>query len=76
MSAHRYVPAMYMALIFTGLGDKNQAFHWMNTAVDERTEYLIYLASEPLADPLRDDLRFAELANKVGIRLVTHLSKR
>src|SRR5262249_11926547 len=76
LSTHRYVPAMYLALIFTGLGDKNEAFRWMNTAVEERTEYLIYLVSEPLADPLRDDPRFAELASKVGIRLVTHLSKR
>lgn len=76
MSARRYVPAMYMALIFTGLGNKNEAFRWMNSAIEERTEYLIYLASEPLADPLRDDPRFADLANKVGIRLVTRQSKR
>jgi tetratricopeptide (TPR) repeat protein len=64
----RYVPALYMALIYTGLGDKDQAFHWMETAVEERTEYLVYLGSEPIADPLREDPRFAALMKRVGAK--------
>ncbi len=67
ISAHRYVPALYFALISTGLGDKDDAFRWMDVAVEERTEYLVYLASEPLADPLRNDPRFDDLQKKVGI---------
>jgi tetratricopeptide (TPR) repeat protein len=69
LAAHRYVPALYFALIYTGLGDKDQAFRWMNAAVEEKTEYLVYLGAEPLADPLRDDPRFAELAKRVGLQL-------
>ena len=41
LAAHRYVPAIYYALVYTGLGDRNEAFHWMDAAVNERTEYLI-----------------------------------
>ena len=74
ISAHRYVPALYFALIFTGLGDRDEAFRWMEAAVQEKTEYLVYLASEPLADPLRNDPRFASLARKVGIKLVATAS--
>jgi TolB-like protein/Tfp pilus assembly protein PilF len=67
ISAHRYVPALYFALISTGLGEKDEAFRWMDAAVRERTEYLVYLASEPLADPLRNDPRFPDLVKQVGI---------
>lgn len=67
ISTRRYVPALYFALISTGLGDKDDAFRWMESAVEEKTEYLVYLASEPLADPLRSDPRFVNLTRKVGI---------
>lgn len=65
LAARRYVPTIYQALIYTGLGDKDEAFRWMERAVEERTEYLVYLGVEPLADPLRDDPRFADLTNRV-----------
>ena len=67
LAAHRYVPAIYYALVYTGLGDRNEAFHWMDAAVNERTEYLIYLNRDPLADPLRGDSRFPALMKRVGI---------
>ena len=67
LAAHRYVPAIYYSLVYTGLGDLNEAFRWMDKAVDERTEYLIYLGSDPLADPLRRDPRFAVLMKRVGL---------
>jgi len=71
VSTQRHVPALYFALIYTGLGDKDDAFKFMDAAVRERTEYLVYLGSEPLADPLRDDPRFASLAKRVGIGLLS-----
>ena len=67
LATQRYVPAVYVALIYTGLGDKDEAFRWMGAAVNERTEYLVYLGSEPLADPLRSDPRFADLMKQVGV---------
>ncbi len=68
ISTRRYVPALYFALISTGLGDKDDAFRWMDVAAEERAEYLVYLGSEPLADPLRSDPRFADLISRVGIQ--------
>jgi TolB-like protein/Flp pilus assembly protein TadD len=67
LAAHRYVPALYFAVIYIGMGDKDDAFRWLDTAVSERSEYLVYLGSEPLADPLRNDPRFSELLKRVGI---------
>jgi len=67
LSTRRYVPSLYEALIYTGLGDKNEAFRFMEAAFSERTEYLVYLGAEPLADPLRDDPRLSDLMKRVGV---------
>lgn len=71
MASHHYVPALYFSLLYAGLSDRDNAFHWMNAAVEERTEYLIYLGTEPVADPLRSDPRFPDLVRRVGIPLAT-----
>ncbi len=67
LASHRYVPALYIALTYTGLGEKNEAFRFLEEAFNERTEYLVYLDTEPLADPLRDDPRLSDLMQRVGI---------
>ncbi len=66
-SKGQYVPALYFAAIYTGLGDRNQAMKWLEKAYEERTEYLIFLKVEPMADPLRDDSRFKDLLRRVGL---------
>lgn len=67
ISAHTYVPTIYVALIYTGLHDVDHAFEWLDRASKERCEYLVYLASEPLADPLRNDPRFGQLLKRLGL---------
>lgn len=68
MRSQRYVAALYIALIWTGLGDRDRAFHWLDQAYDEDCEYLVYLSTEPAADPLRSDTRFLQLLQKLGLR--------
>ena len=70
MSANkdRYVPSLYIALIYIGLGQNNQAFAWLDKAFEERSEYLVYLPTEPMADPLRTDARFVALIERVGLK--------
>jgi TolB-like protein/Flp pilus assembly protein TadD len=67
MSTTRYVPSLYIAMIYTGLNEKDEAFHWLDKAFDEHCEYLVYLPTEPLADPLRKDPRFAQLLHRLGL---------
>ena len=64
----KYVPSLYIALIYIGLGQNDQAFAWLDKACKERSEYLVYLPSEPMADPLRNDPRFLALLQRVGLR--------
>src|SRR5215469_2149039 len=67
IARHRYVPAHYYAAIYTGLGDKDKAFEWLDKAYQERSEYLIFLNVEPMADPLRSDPRFQSLLRRIGL---------
>jgi TolB-like protein/Tfp pilus assembly protein PilF len=68
LSAHGYVPTIYIGLVYTGLHDLDNAFQWLNRAADEHCEYLVYLPSEPLADPLRGDPRFDQLLKRMGLK--------
>ena len=68
MSKDKYVPSLYVAMVYTGLGDMDQAFYWLDKAYAERCEYLVYLPTEPVADPLRSDPRFPALLQRLGLK--------
>jgi tetratricopeptide (TPR) repeat protein len=60
-SQHAYVPPFLFAIVFTGLGDNDQAFAWLQKARQEREEWFVWLPVEPAFDPLRSDPRFSEM---------------
>jgi TolB-like protein/tetratricopeptide (TPR) repeat protein len=63
----KYVPALYFAGIYEGLGDREKVFQWLDKAYEERNDRLPYLGVDPIADPLRGDPRFKNLMQKVGL---------
>ena len=67
LSKRRYVTPYLTAIIYLGLGDKEQAFAWLDKASQDRSSFLIWLKVEPLFDPLRDDPRFQNLLRRVGL---------
>jgi eukaryotic-like serine/threonine-protein kinase len=62
----RYVPAHNFAIIYTGLGEREKVFEWLEQAVKERSGFLPFLKVEPILDELKDDLRFQTLLETVG----------
>jgi hypothetical protein len=62
-----YYSAYILADLYVELGDKDQAFQWLNTAYAERETGMKGLRTDFLLDPLRGDPRFAELLDKVGV---------
>src|SRR5215831_5142098 len=68
---HQYVSPFAIGQIYAALGDKDQAFVWMNKAIDEREVIVVYLRamglSEPSLSSLRDDPRFQLLLQRVGL---------
>jgi serine/threonine protein kinase/Tfp pilus assembly protein PilF len=55
------------ALVYIGLGDRDQAFSMLEEAYDDRFAGLIYLTTDPIYDDLRPDPRFAELARRLKL---------
>ena len=62
-----YSSAYVIATLYAELGDKDQAFRWLNAAYQERDRWLLGLKTDFLLDPIRSDPRFAELVRKVGL---------
>lgn len=63
----RYIPAVSMAAIHTGLGDLEAAMSWLEKAYSERHHYLIFFRVEPMVDPLRSHPRFVNLLQKMNL---------
>ncbi len=55
------------AMIYIGLGERNQAFIWLEKAFDERAWQLGFLKVEPIFDPLRSDSRYNDLMRRVHL---------
>jgi len=66
-SKREYVPASTRALIYIGLGDKDQAFVWLDRAYDERDWRLRELKTQPMFDSLRSDERFTRLLKRMRL---------
>jgi TolB-like protein/Tfp pilus assembly protein PilF len=62
-----FVPAYDIAVIFSGMDEKELALNWLEQAIDERSGWATYLAVEPRLDKLRRESRFSELVWRVGI---------
>jgi TolB-like protein/Tfp pilus assembly protein PilF len=56
-----------IALVYAGLGEKNQAFDWLEAAYRAHDVGLVYLKVDPCLDPLRSDPRFTDLLQRVGL---------
>ncbi len=66
-SKQKYVSPYDLAILYTGLGDKDQAMAQLNKAYEERAGWIIDLKVEPMFDPLRSDQRFADLVRRMNL---------
>jgi serine/threonine protein kinase/tetratricopeptide (TPR) repeat protein len=62
-----YSSAATIGALYADLGDKDQAFQWLNTAYQERDYWLVGLRTNFLFDPIRSDPRFVEMVHRVGL---------
>jgi serine/threonine protein kinase/tetratricopeptide (TPR) repeat protein len=67
MAKTSYVPAIWIAVIYAGLNDKDRVFEWLDKAFEEHCEILAFINISPFFYPVQDDPRFEELIKKVGL---------
>ncbi|MFZ0890526.1 MAG: hypothetical protein WA005_18955, partial [Candidatus Binataceae bacterium] len=67
MSSRRFVSPFCAAIIYLGLGDKEQALDGLDKAYETRSSWLCLLKVDKAYDPLRSEPRFIALLKKVGL---------
>jgi TolB-like protein/DNA-binding winged helix-turn-helix (wHTH) protein/Flp pilus assembly protein TadD len=60
-----YPLAAEIAMVYTALGDKDQAMRWLEKGYEERFNPGVLL--RPCFDPLRSDARFKDLVRRIGL---------
>jgi len=66
-SQQEYVPGDSLAIVCAGLGDKDQAFAWLDEAYKQHSFQIQFLKLEPRWDNLRSDPRFADPLRRLGL---------
>ena len=61
------MPALFIATVYLGIGDKEKAIEWLEKDYAEGGQGLMFwgLKTDKRFDPLRDDARFLNLLTKV-----------
>ena len=67
LSKRRDVNPWMFALVYTGMGDKDRAFEWLDKAYDLHSDEVAWIKAEPRMDPLRSDARYKELLLRLGL---------
>jgi uncharacterized protein HemY len=56
-----------LAMAYTGLGDYDRAFYWIEQAYKERNWQITFIKLHPIFTPLHADPRYAELMSRLDI---------
>ncbi len=67
-ATERYIRPEILAVGYAAVGEKDEAFAQLEKALEARSAGLVYLVVDPMYDPLRDDPRFRELVERVGLK--------
>jgi TolB-like protein/DNA-binding winged helix-turn-helix (wHTH) protein/Tfp pilus assembly protein PilF len=69
LSKQKYVGAIFMAKIYTGLRQQEKAFEWLEKAYEDRSIVSVgFIKTNPMFDPLRPDPRFADLLRRTNLQ--------
>jgi serine/threonine protein kinase/Tfp pilus assembly protein PilF len=61
------ISPFWIAVVYLGLEQLDKVFEWFDKALEKHDSNLLYLFAPPF-DPIRDDLRFKALRNKMGFK--------
>ena len=64
---HAYVPSFHVAIIYAGLGRKDETLAWLEKGYQERSAWMVWLKVDPRFDFVRSDARFQNLLRRLGL---------
>ena len=65
--AKKQATAYHIAGVYTGLGEREQAFEWLEKSFQDRFSLLPIIRWHPQFEPLRDDPRFRDLLRRMNL---------
>jgi serine/threonine protein kinase/Flp pilus assembly protein TadD len=63
----RYVSAYNIGVLYAGLGERDEAFRWLEQVEQDRSEWFAMINVDPRLEELHGDPRFAGILKKVGL---------
>jgi adenylate cyclase len=66
-----YISPIYRAWVHLGLGEFDDAFEWLDRAIEVRDPHILHLPVKPVYDRLRGDARFDRLLRKMRLPAAT-----
>jgi TolB-like protein len=67
LSARRFVNPDYIAIVYMGLGENDEAIEWLYRATEARTDWPLFFSVDPVLDSLQSDSRYKELLRSIGL---------
>jgi TolB-like protein/Tfp pilus assembly protein PilF len=64
---NKQADARDIADVYSGLGDKDKAFEWLEKGFEYRSFNMAGLTLDPLLDPLKDDPRWRDMKRRIGL---------
>ena len=68
ISRQRYVPAYSFAQVYAALGEKDQAFQWLDKCYQDHDPSMVLIKVDPTLDNLHTDPRFADLVKRMRLQ--------
>ncbi len=66
-SKKQYVSPFYVAIVYAGLNDNEQALDWLEKAYEDRSNGIVFLKVDPQRDALRSNPRFQNLLKRLAL---------
>lgn len=68
LSKERYISPFHRALVYAGLGKRDEAFALLDDTYNEHSDSIVILGVYPWVDSLRSDPRFPKLLQRIGLQ--------
>ena len=66
-SQPRHLAPYHLAMIYFGLGEKDQAFEWLDKACEQRSALLLWIKTQPELESVRSDPRFQDILRRMNL---------